>query len=255
MPTQTQKDHISKKLKEYAKRYLSKKYETLDESATRLMINSFLTEVLGYAELDEIKTEYQIHNTYADYIIQLQRKKHIIVEVEAIQIDLSDKHIYQAVNYAANEGVDWVLLTNGRVFALYRVMFKKPITHKRIFSFDLKDKVQLKAATEYFAMMTKRSMLKNELDKFWLRFQALEPNNLCKYLYSVEVGKLLRRALKKNAGLTFSEDDLFASIHQIIVEKIAFEQPSTPNWLFKLKKQKTVSLAGAMTVVHNENGV
>ncbi|MFA6474731.1 MAG: type I restriction enzyme HsdR N-terminal domain-containing protein [Patescibacteria group bacterium] len=238
MPTQTQKDQIAKRLKEYAKRYLSKKYETLDESATRLMINSFLTEVLGYAELDEIKTEYQINNTYADYIIQVQRKKYIIVEVKAIQIDLSDKHIYQSINYAANEGVDWVLLTNGRVFSLYRVVFKKPITHKRICSFDLKDKAQLKQSIEYFAMMTKRSMLKNELDDFWLRFQALEPNNLCKYLYSTEVGNLLRRALKKKAGLTFSDEDIFASIYQIIVEKIAFEQPGVPNTIFKRQKIK-----------------
>lgn len=254
MATQTQKDSLSKKLKEYSRRYLSKKYETLDESATRLMINSFLTEVLGFAELDEIKTEYQINNTYADYIIQLQRKKYIIVEVKAIQIDLSDKHVYQAVNYAANEGIDWVLLTNGRVFSMYRVVFKKPITHKRIFSFDLKEKQQLKEAIEYFALMTKRALLNNELDDFWLRFQALEPNNLCKYLYSVEVGKLLRRALKKNAKLNFSEDDIFSSIHQIIVEKIVFEQPNIPNRLFKLSKPKTAkSTAQGQTELTNES--
>jgi|SRR3989339_171902 len=237
MPTQAQKDQILNHLRDYKKRYLTKKYSDLDESATRLMINSFLTEVLGYTELDEIKTEYLINSTYADYIIQLARKKHMVVEVKAIQIDLSEKHIRQAVNYAANEGIDWVLLTNGRQFELYKVIFKKPIVQKRIFSFSLTDKDHLKTSVEYFALMTKKAMAKNELDKFWLRFQALEPNNLCKSLYSNEVLKLLRKALKKNAGLSFSEEDIFESIHQIIINKIPVEKPNAPTVLIKQKKR------------------
>lgn len=238
MATQAQQDKLHKQLKEYKKRYLGKKYADLDESATRLMINTFLTDVLGFAELDEIKTEYAINGTYADYVIQLERKKHMVIEVKAIQIDLSEKHIRQAVNYAANEGVDWVLLTNGKQFELYKVIFKKPIAHKRIFSFDISNNDHFKASVEYFAMMTKKALLKNELDDFWVRFQAMEPNNLCKSLYSEEVIKLLRRALKKNAGLSFSEEDIFDSIHQIIINKIPFEKPSKPVTLIKKAKKK-----------------
>ncbi len=233
MPTQIQREQISRRLKDYKKRYLTKKYAELDESATRLMINSFLTEVLGYTELDEIKTEYLINSTYADYIIQIARKKHMVIEVKAIQIDLSEKHTRQAINYAANEGIDWVLLTNGRQFNLYKVVFKKPIVQKLIFSFNLLDKDHFKASVDYFVLMTKKAMLKDELDKFWLRFQALEPNNLCKSFYSAEVVKLLRKALKKNAGLSFSEDDVLESVHQIIVNKIASEKPGAPTTLIK----------------------
>jgi predicted type IV restriction endonuclease len=239
MATQAQKDKLQKKLREYKKRYLTKKYAELDESATRLMINSFLTEVLGYTELDDIKTEYIINGTYADYIIQLDRKKRVVIEVKAIQIDLSEKHLRQAINYAANEGIDWVLLTNGKQFELHRVIFKKPITHKRIFSFNLTEKDHFKESIEYFPLLTKKAMLKDELDDFWLRFQALEPNNLCKTLYSEEVIKLLRRALKKNAQLSFSEEDIFDSIHQIIVKKIPFEKPNKPLTLIKKTKKKS----------------
>ena len=105
MLTEAQRKIFLNELKNYRKKYLVEKYFKLDESATRLMINSFLTDVLGYAELDEIKTEYTIKSTYADYVIQLDKKQHIVVEVKAIQIDLSENHIRQALGYAANEGI------------------------------------------------------------------------------------------------------------------------------------------------------
>ena len=42
-------------LKDYKKRYLTKDIGDLDESGTRIMINTFLTSILGYQELEEIK--------------------------------------------------------------------------------------------------------------------------------------------------------------------------------------------------------
>lgn len=91
-------------IKDYKKRYLAKVIGDLDESGTRIMINNFLSSILGYQELEEIKTEYMIKGTYADYIVQIGGKRHFLVEVKALSIDLSDKHLRQAVNYGANEG-------------------------------------------------------------------------------------------------------------------------------------------------------
>ena len=125
MPTQTQIQKVYENLKAYRKQYLKKRYSDLGESATRLMVNSLLTDVFGYIELEEIKTEYRIRGAYADYVIQLARKKHFIVEVKAMQLDLDEKHLRQSVNYAANEGVDWVVLTNGKQIELHRVIFSK----------------------------------------------------------------------------------------------------------------------------------
>ena len=98
MPTMSQIARTEKDLREYRKKYLTKKQNLeVDESATRIMVNGFLTNVLGYIELDDIKTEYNIRGEYADYVIQLARKKHIVIEVKSIQIDLNDRHL--VVNY------------------------------------------------------------------------------------------------------------------------------------------------------------
>ena len=114
MATSNQLQLLKESLKTYKKKYLRKEFSNLDESATRIMTNNFLTEILGYKELEEIKTEYRIKSEYADYVVQLKRKKHFVVEVKSIDIDISEKHLRQSLSYAANEGIDWVLLLNGR---------------------------------------------------------------------------------------------------------------------------------------------
>lgn len=238
MPTQNQIKQLTTKLKEYKKRYLKKQYSELDESATRLMINSFLTDVLGYTELEEIKTEYRIRGEYADYVIQLARKKHFVVEVKAIQLDLTDKHLRQSVNYAANEGIDWIILTNGKQVELYKVLFEKPINSRKIFSFDMTDNEAFKKMPEFLTYLTKKSAEKNELADFWKRFQALEASQLSKNLYDTEVIKFLKKVLKKKTGLMFEETDILNSVHTIITTKIESIKPKAPTNTFGKKTAK-----------------
>lgn len=245
MASQLQKDQLYKRLKDYKNRFLQKRYAELDESATRLMINSLLTEVLGYKELEDIKTEYRIRGEYADYVIQIARKKHFVVEVKAVQLDLSDKHLRQCTNYAANEGIDWIILTNGKEIHLYKALFKKPIDVKKVFSYNLADPKELKMAVDFMVFLTKKSVLKNELNDFWLRFEALEPNNLCKNLYALDVVRFLRRTLKTKTGLLFNEDDILESIHQVIIRKLNSVKPRAP--LQFTKRKLTLDLKDAVT--------
>ena len=217
---------------------MKKQHMDLDESATRLMVNTLLTEVFGYTELEDIKTEYRIRGEYADYVIQLKRKKHFIVEVKAIQLDLNEKHLRQSVNYAANEGVDWVILTNGKQIELYKVIFGKPISTRKIFSFDFEDKEDFKKMPEFLIYLTKTSVLKNELETFWKRVEALEPIQLSNNLYSIEVVKFLKKVLKTKTGLTFGENDILDSIHSIVTTKIESKRPKAPLEITKKKTSK-----------------
>jgi hypothetical protein len=106
MLTKSKKNKLFVALKEYHKKYLKNNITDLDESGTRLMINSFLTEVLGFAPIEEVKTEYMIRGTYADYVIQTKGVRHFLVEVKSLSLALSEKHLRQAINYGANEGIE-----------------------------------------------------------------------------------------------------------------------------------------------------
>ena len=73
MLTPTKQSKLLDALKKYSKKYLNANLNELDESGTRIMINTFLSDVLGYAPIEEIKTEYMIRGTYADYVVQMKR--------------------------------------------------------------------------------------------------------------------------------------------------------------------------------------
>jgi hypothetical protein len=233
MATEKQLSDLREKLKAYKRKYIKKEFSNLDESATRIMTNSFLCDILGYQELVEVKTEYRIRSEYADYVIQLKRKKHFVVEVKSIELDINEKHLRQSLSYAANEGIDWILLLNGREIQLYRVGFGKPLTTTLIFKLDLNNKDDFKIAPTYLWNLTKIAVERNELDEFWKRTTALEPSNLAKMLYSEEVVKRLRNDLKEQTGIYFQIDDVAESLSEVIRQKIDFPKPK-----LRVKKKK-----------------
>jgi hypothetical protein len=225
MATDFQRQQLLVKLKEYRRKYFRKQFSDLDESATRLMVNAFLTEVLGYKELDEIKTEYNIRGEYADYVIQLNRKKHFVIEVKSIQLDLNERHLRQSLSYAANEGIDWILLFNARQIQLFRVIFGKPISVKPVFNFDLSDNKQLKLAVDNIVMLTRKCVEKKELEEYWKRFDALNSKNLAKVLYNTDVVNYLRRKLKSSTTLYFSNDDVADALYDVITQSVEMTKP------------------------------
>ncbi len=225
MATDKQLQELRDKLKNYKRRYLKKEFSSLDESATRIMTNNFLTEILGYQELVEIKTEYRIRSEYADYVIQLKRKKHFVVEVKSIGLDISEKHLRQSLSYAANEGIDWILLLNGREIQLYRVNFGKPVTTTLIYKLDLMNADDFKKCPEQLWNLTKRAVERGELETFWKRTNALNAENLAKLLYSEEIVRRLRNDLKEQTGIYFQMEDVAASLREVIGEKVEFPKP------------------------------
>jgi predicted type IV restriction endonuclease len=225
MATENQLREFKEKLKTYKRKYLRKEFAKVDESATRIMTNSFLTEVLGYKELEEIKTEYRIRSEYADYVVQLRRKKHFVVEVKSIDIDINDKHLRQSLSYAANEGIDWILLMNGRQIQLYRVGFGKPITTQLIYKLDLIDNEDFKKAPELLWYLTKKAVEKNDLEDFWKRSNALKADYLAKLLYSEDIVKRLRNDLKTETGIYFQLEDVAESLHNLITCEVEMPRP------------------------------
>lgn len=225
MATQIQLNQLKEKLKTYKRKYLRKEFNKVDESGTRIMINSFLTEVLGYKELEEIKTEYRIRGEYADYVVQLRRKKHFVIEVKSIQLDLNDKHLRQSLNYAANEGIDWILLLNGRQLELYRVNFGKPISSTLIYSINFLDNDAFKKCAEQLWFLTKRAVEKGELEEFWKRSNALQRESFAKVLYSEEIVKRIRNNLKNNTGIYFQLEDVATALYDVITHETTFLRP------------------------------
>lgn len=218
MATLHQRELLEKNLRGYRKKWLGKsKGKSLNEADTRICVNDFLTDVLGYQMHEEIKTEYAIRGQYADYVIQLKRKKQFVIEVKAMEIDLNAKHLLQASHYAADEGIDWVMLTNGMSIELHRIIFSKPVSDVQIFKFDLSDLSQIERASDALVNLTKRAVEKGELEEYWKRFDALSPSKLIKTIYTGEIIGAIRRKVKKDSGMNFNESDVLDAVHQLIL--------------------------------------
>lgn len=211
-------------LKKYSKKYLNGKITELDESGTRLMINEFLSDVLGYAPIEEIKTEYMIKGTYADYVVQLKGTRHFLVEVKAFSLNLSENHLRQAVNYGANEGIEWALLTNGKSFDFYKILFNKPIEHRKVFTLNLDDAAQLKKSVEVLQFLHKDAVANKGLDLMWNKCMALDPLHLAAFLYTPTVTNFLKKELKAKFNHKFEEDEIKVAIDKIMSHCIPLDQ-------------------------------
>ena len=81
------------------------------ETDTVTIVKDMLADVFGYDKYSELTSEFAIRGTYCDLAIKLDTRLATLIEVKAIGIELKEAHVKQAVDYAANQGVDWVLLT------------------------------------------------------------------------------------------------------------------------------------------------
>jgi len=223
MLTKSKKNKLLTALKSYKKTFLHEKLEELDESGTRLMVNSFLTDVLGFTSIEEVKTEYMIRGTYADYVIQTKGVRHFLVEVKSFSLALSDKHLRQAVNYGANEGIEWALLSNGKQFDFYRILFQKPIDSKLVFSLNLCDIDNLRNCIDIIQFIHKDSIIKKGLDKLWQKTLALDPKNISGLLYAKPVMNFIRRTLNRKYRNKFTDGEIQKSINRIIHEEIQLD--------------------------------
>src|SRR4030095_12000196 len=85
----------------------------------------------------EITSEHMIRGTFCDLAVKLGGHLAFLIEVKAIGLELKDQHVKQAVDYAANQGCEWVALTNAIGWKVYKVCFSKPIEQELVVDLDL----------------------------------------------------------------------------------------------------------------------
>ncbi|MFN3666680.1 MAG: type I restriction enzyme HsdR N-terminal domain-containing protein, partial [Sediminibacterium sp.] len=220
MLTALKQQKLLQSLKAYRKDFLDGNITELDESGTRIMINRFLSDVLGYKQLEEIKTEYMIKGTYADYVIQVNKTRHFLVEVKALSFQLSEKHLRQTVNYGANEGIEYALLTNGKNFEFYKIIFEQPISSRLIFSLDLSDASTLKNAADHLQHLHKESVVKNLFKPLWNKCEATDPYNIAGIICSDPVLQCIKKLIKTRYNEKCDADIILGSVHKILTDKM-----------------------------------
>jgi predicted type IV restriction endonuclease len=168
------------------------------EADTSTIVKDLLSEVFGYDKYSEITSEYMIKGTYCDLAIKLDTKLALLLEVKAIGTELKEGHSKQAVDYAANQGVEWVALTNGSIWRVYRIVFGQPLTQELVLEFDLLSiNTKMRGQVEPLYMLAKEGQNKSVLHEYHAQRQAMSRHYLGALILDDVVLDVIRRELRR----------------------------------------------------------
>lgn len=185
-------------IKKYQPILAGAKARDVGETDTVTIVKDMLADIFGYDKYSELTSEYAIRGTYCDLAIKLDGKLSTLIEVKAIGLELKESHVKQAVDYAANQGVDWVLLTNGIHWRVYNILFTRPITQELVVEIDFMV-LNPKAETdiELLYLWCKEGWQRSALGEFHTQKQALSRFFLGAMILSESVLELVRRELRR----------------------------------------------------------
>jgi hypothetical protein len=189
---------ISAGIKKFQPILAAAKARDVNESDTVIIVTDILHEVFGYEKFVDITSEHMIRSTFCDLAIKLDGRLALLIEVKAIGTDLKDLHVKQAVDYAANQGCDWVALTNGICWRVYKVIFGKPIENELVVDLHLLDlRPRVDADIELAALLGKEGWQKERLGEYQSQRQALSRFTIAAVLTTDPVIDVVRRELRR----------------------------------------------------------
>ncbi|MCA8888929.1 MAG: type I restriction enzyme HsdR N-terminal domain-containing protein [Parvularculaceae bacterium] len=191
-------ERIQSGIKRFHPVLLSAKSRDVGESDTVTIITDILAEVFGFDKYSEITSEYAIRGTYCDLAIKLDGTLQLLLEVKAVGLELKDNHVKQAVDYAANQGIDWVVLTNGLIWRVYKISFSKPIDQELVLEFDFCAlSTRNSKDIESVFLLCKEGWARSVLGEYHTQKQALNRFHIAGLILTDPLLQVIRRELKR----------------------------------------------------------
>jgi hypothetical protein len=152
--------------------------------------------------------------------LKIEDKIEFLIEVKAIGISLKDSHLKQAIGYAANAGLDWVILTNGDHWQAHRVVFAKPVKTEIAFDFSFDDTPNVSSLVDFFFLLSKEGVRKSAISIFHEESQLTSRFMVAAALQTEPVVAAVRRQLRAMAGnVKVSNDDILQTIQTQVLKR------------------------------------
>jgi hypothetical protein len=208
-------ERIVQQLKRYQLFLAEAKNRDINESDTVVIIADMLADILGYKKYVEITTEFAIRSTYVDLAVKVGQELRFLIEAKAVGVALKDFHIKQAIDYGANQGVEWVILTNGIVWQIYKIQFRQPVDKLLIYEVDLlsvnSKNIQV---IESFGNLSREGFTSSSMAVFCQQQQATSKFSLAAIILSPPILQALKKELRRVSSSIKIEDDYLKSILQ-----------------------------------------
>lgn len=214
------------------------KNHNIGEADTRAIVEQTLVELLGYDLHEDITREQMCKGGICDFQLMHEGKPYAIIEVKRLPSNIKEHHAWQARDYAVNEGIEWVLVTNGAEWQAYHLFFfKKKGCNPQpdllpLFTVSFLDtEMKLQERVDLLYLLSKEAIRHRELDAYRDKLQALSPQELTKRLMREDVMDRIRIGIKNDIGFRIDNDELAERISEIIKDEAI-----PPNLGYLIKK-------------------
>jgi hypothetical protein len=194
----------------------------INEADTVRIVNDMLGDIFGYDKYADITSEMCIRGGYCDLAIKLGDKVRVIIEAKAIGTELKDTHLRQAVDYAANQGVEWVILTNAAHWKFYKINFQQPITSEEMFSFTV-EAVNPNRQTDLdmLYVLSKAGTLGKAAEDYYARKQSVNKFFMGALVLSAPVLEVIKREFRRITDIKVETEALAELVtHELVKREI-----------------------------------
>lgn len=214
-------DRIKNALPKFQKVLGLAKARDLNESDTVAIITDILAEVFGYDKYVEVTSELAIRGTYCDLAIKLGDKFQYLIECKAIGTDLKENHLRQAIGYGANKGIQWIILTNGADWQIYRLRFEQPIAWDLVTRFDLETvSAKNERDMEKLLIVTKEGVEKDARQELYEKSQCINRFVVGAMLLSDVMVSALKRELRKfGDGISIEDAEVATLLRDSVLRR------------------------------------
>lgn len=219
--TKKTEDRIRAGIAKFRKVLEIAKERDLNESDTVAIITDMLAEVFGYDKYLEVTSELAIRGTYCDLAIKLGEKFEYLIECKAIGHELKEVHLRQAIAYGANKGIQWLVLTNGIDWQVYRLRFEQPIAWDLVTRIDMAAvDVRVERDLERLFILAREGVEKNARLELFEKGQCVNRYVCAQLLLQEPAVNLLKREFRRmSEGLSVEDTEILALLRDGVLRR------------------------------------
>jgi predicted type IV restriction endonuclease len=237
-------DRLSKETRKFQRILRAAHDRDINEADTVAIVADMLSSVFGFDKYTEITSEFSIRGTFCDLAVTVDAKVKYLIEVKAIGLELRDTHLRQAVGYGAQHGIQWVVLTNGVNWEIYRIKFEKPLGHEVLTSFNyLELSSRKRADQELLFLLCKEGLSKEAIEGYHEHVRSVNKFVISAILQSQASLDLLRRELRRvSPGIRVETDEIESILLGDVLKRDVLEGKSAEQAKSRVKRASGRSL-------------
>jgi len=238
-------ERLIKETRKYQKILASAVDRDVNESDTVAIITDMLSGIFGFDKYSEITSEFSIRGSFCDLATVVDGNVEYLVEAKAIGLDLKEAHLRQAVGYGSQHGIQWVVLSNGRDWEIYRIRFQKPVTYELLTAINILElNPRKKADQESLFLLCKEGLSKAAIEEYHKHVQGVNKYMIGALLMSDKGLDFFARELKRTTpGLRVENDEIHNILMGEVLKRDLLEGDSIEEAKTRVKKAASRKMA------------